>query len=78
MNKFLALLFGFLGRKADNSAERYCETSPTKEHQYEWGGRYLIPAKSIKSFSRLTSRLKCHHCDATVGPQNGEFLSEEV
>lgn len=78
MNNLLALLFRFFVRRADEGAARYCENSPTREHKYECLGKYLIPAKAIKPFSRLESKLKCHYCEATVGPQRGEFLSEKV
>jgi len=76
MNKFLAALLGvFVGKIEDRTllsrSERQCKNSPTKEHEYEVLGRYLIPAKTIQTWSRLESKLKCHHCDHTVGPQRG-------
>lgn len=40
-------------------------------HDYEWGGKWLIRARCIQSWSRLDSKLKCHYCEKTIGPQPG-------
>lgn len=55
-----------------------CSSSPTGEHKYEWGGRYLIPARSIQSRSRMDTSLKCHYCDHMIGPQKGRSAIEEA
>jgi len=47
-------------------------------HDFEWGGRWLIPARAIQPFSVLESKLKCHYCSATVGPQPGQSVFDEL
>lgn len=51
-----------------------------KGHMLEWdpnGKRLLIPATSIQSWTCLETKLKCHYCDYTCGPQKGKSVFEE-